>query len=108
MLNHASTSTLLEWVHESVFLFSPPQPLGGSGLRLTFEHRSRALLCLIHVADPATLEALSHTPRDKVKYVPSVLKLRNVSCSVNHVLHNFLNIIISVILEQSLFVSLFK
>ncbi|XP_060739087.1 kinetochore-associated protein 1 isoform X1 [Tachysurus vachellii] len=42
--------------------------LGGSGLRLTFEHRSRALLCLIHIADSATLEALSHTPRDKVKY----------------------------------------
>uniref|UniRef100_A0A8B9R6W8 Kinetochore associated 1 n=1 Tax=Astyanax mexicanus TaxID=7994 RepID=A0A8B9R6W8_ASTMX len=43
-------------------------PLGGSGLRLTFEHRSRALLCLIHIADSATLETLSHTPRDKVKY----------------------------------------
>ncbi|XP_046697965.1 kinetochore-associated protein 1 isoform X3 [Silurus meridionalis] len=42
--------------------------LGGSGLRLTFEHRSRALLCLIHIADSETLEALSHTPRDKVKY----------------------------------------
>ncbi|TSW89619.1 Kinetochore-associated protein 1 [Bagarius yarrelli] len=42
--------------------------LGGSGLRLTFEHRSRALLCLIHIADSATLEALSHSPRDKVKY----------------------------------------
>ncbi|XP_053510250.1 kinetochore-associated protein 1 isoform X3 [Ictalurus furcatus] len=42
--------------------------LGGSGLRLTFEHRSRALLCLIHLVDSATLEALSHTPRDKVKY----------------------------------------
>uniref|UniRef100_W5KXF6 Kinetochore associated 1 n=1 Tax=Astyanax mexicanus TaxID=7994 RepID=W5KXF6_ASTMX len=45
------------------------QPLGGSGLRLTFEHRSRALLCLIHIADSATLETLSHTPRDKVYYL---------------------------------------
>ncbi|XP_076843285.1 kinetochore-associated protein 1 isoform X2 [Brachyhypopomus gauderio] len=43
-------------------------PLGGSGLRLTFEHRSRVLLCLIHTADAATLEAISHTPSDKVKY----------------------------------------
>lgn len=53
----------------SLFCLSS-QLLGGSGLRLTFEHRSRALLCLIHIADSATLEALSHTPRDKVKYVP--------------------------------------
>ncbi|XP_060762821.1 kinetochore-associated protein 1 isoform X2 [Neoarius graeffei] len=52
----------------SSMLSAETWPLGGSGLRLTFEHRSRALLCLIHVADPATLEALSHTPRDKVKY----------------------------------------
>uniref|UniRef100_A0AAR2KKM6 RZZ complex subunit KNTC1/ROD C-terminal domain-containing protein n=1 Tax=Pygocentrus nattereri TaxID=42514 RepID=A0AAR2KKM6_PYGNA len=47
---------------------TPTTPLGGSGLRLTFEHRSRVLLCLIRIADSATLEALSHTPKDKVKY----------------------------------------
>ncbi|KAG7318542.1 hypothetical protein KOW79_018297 [Hemibagrus wyckioides] len=52
----------------SPILSAETWPLGGSGLRLTFEHRSRALLCLIHIADSATLEALSHTPRDKVKY----------------------------------------
>uniref|UniRef100_A0A4W4HM23 RZZ complex subunit KNTC1/ROD C-terminal domain-containing protein n=1 Tax=Electrophorus electricus TaxID=8005 RepID=A0A4W4HM23_ELEEL len=43
-------------------------PLGGSGLRLTFEHRSRTLHSLIHIADSTTLEALSHTPSDKIKY----------------------------------------
>uniref|UniRef100_A0A6Q2Z0M1 Kinetochore associated 1 n=1 Tax=Esox lucius TaxID=8010 RepID=A0A6Q2Z0M1_ESOLU len=31
-------------------------PLSSSGLRLTFCHRSRALLCLIHIGDPTTLE----------------------------------------------------
>ncbi|KAF5904768.1 kinetochore-associated protein 1, partial [Clarias magur] len=52
----------------SPILSAETWPLGGSGVRLTFEHRSRALLCLIHIADSPTLEALSHTPRDKVKY----------------------------------------
>ncbi|XP_062873879.1 kinetochore-associated protein 1 [Trichomycterus rosablanca] len=52
----------------SPILTAETWPLGGSGLRLTFEHRSRALLCLIHIADAATLQALSHTPRDKVKH----------------------------------------
>ncbi|KAI4889407.1 hypothetical protein NFI96_034091 [Prochilodus magdalenae] len=52
----------------SPILTAETWPLGGSGLRLTFEHRSRALLCLIHIADSTTLEALSHTPKDKVKY----------------------------------------
>ncbi len=46
---------------------SSVQPLGGSGLHLTFEHRSRALLCLTHLADPATLEALSNQPSGKIK-----------------------------------------
>ncbi|KAL7836428.1 hypothetical protein AOLI_G00277120 [Acnodon oligacanthus] len=52
----------------SPILTAETWPLGGSGLRLTFEHRSRVLLCLIRIADSATLEALSHTPKDKVKY----------------------------------------
>ncbi|XP_066511842.1 kinetochore-associated protein 1-like [Hoplias malabaricus] len=52
----------------SPILSAETWPLGGSGLRLTFEHRSRALFCLIHIADSATLEALSHTPSNKVKY----------------------------------------
>uniref|UniRef100_A0A671KN10 Kinetochore associated 1 n=1 Tax=Sinocyclocheilus anshuiensis TaxID=1608454 RepID=A0A671KN10_9TELE len=43
-------------------------PLGGSGLRLTFEHRSRALLCLTHLADAATLETLSNQPSSKIQY----------------------------------------
>uniref|UniRef100_A0A8C2I9L7 Kinetochore associated 1 n=1 Tax=Cyprinus carpio TaxID=7962 RepID=A0A8C2I9L7_CYPCA len=43
-------------------------PLGGSGLRLTFEHRSRALLCLTHLADAATLETLSNQPSSKIRY----------------------------------------
>ncbi|KAK3538624.1 hypothetical protein QTP86_008836 [Hemibagrus guttatus] len=60
--------TALEEICMEEWAKLPATPLGGSGLRLTFEHRSRALLCLIHIADSATLEALSHTPRDKVKY----------------------------------------
>uniref|UniRef100_A0A8C1L5N5 Kinetochore associated 1 n=1 Tax=Cyprinus carpio TaxID=7962 RepID=A0A8C1L5N5_CYPCA len=39
-----------------------------SGLRLTFEHRSRALLCLTHLADAATLETLSNQPSSKIRY----------------------------------------
>ncbi|XP_031422613.1 kinetochore-associated protein 1 isoform X1 [Clupea harengus] len=42
-------------------------PLGGSGSRLTFEHRSRALYCLSHIADGATLESLLQIPKTKVK-----------------------------------------
>ncbi|XP_043096489.1 kinetochore-associated protein 1 isoform X3 [Puntigrus tetrazona] len=52
----------------SPILTAQTWPLGGSGLRLTFEHRSRALLCLTHLADPATLEALSNQPSSKIKY----------------------------------------
>ncbi|XP_051529247.1 kinetochore-associated protein 1 [Myxocyprinus asiaticus] len=52
----------------SPILTAQTWPLGGSGLRLTFEHRSRALLCLTHLADAATLEALSNQPRGKIKY----------------------------------------
>uniref|UniRef100_A0AAR2K3S5 RZZ complex subunit KNTC1/ROD C-terminal domain-containing protein n=1 Tax=Pygocentrus nattereri TaxID=42514 RepID=A0AAR2K3S5_PYGNA len=66
---HCMTDTNVRVVHTShiqnIVLHCP---LGGSGLRLTFEHRSRVLLCLIRIADSATLEALSHTPKDKVKY----------------------------------------
>ncbi|XP_041954273.1 kinetochore-associated protein 1 isoform X1 [Alosa sapidissima] len=42
-------------------------PLGGAGSRLTFEHRSRALYCLSHIADGATLESLLQIPKNKVK-----------------------------------------
>ncbi|XP_063063837.1 kinetochore-associated protein 1 [Engraulis encrasicolus] len=40
---------------------------GGAGTRLTFEHRSRILYCLSHIADEATLEELLRIPRTKVK-----------------------------------------
>ncbi|KAJ8380268.1 hypothetical protein SKAU_G00010460 [Synaphobranchus kaupii] len=43
-------------------------PLSRSGPRLTFFHRSRALLCLVHIADPPTLETLLHIDRTKVQY----------------------------------------
>ncbi|KAJ8005659.1 hypothetical protein DPEC_G00120230 [Dallia pectoralis] len=43
-------------------------PLSSSGLRLTFCHRSRALLCLIHIADPTTLETQLHIPKSQVQY----------------------------------------
>lgn len=52
----------------SPVLTSQTWPLGGSGLRLTFEHRSRALLCLTHLTDAATLETLSNQPSSKIKY----------------------------------------
>uniref|UniRef100_A0A3B3RDN2 Kinetochore associated 1 n=1 Tax=Paramormyrops kingsleyae TaxID=1676925 RepID=A0A3B3RDN2_9TELE len=43
-------------------------PLSKSGRRLNFSHQARALLCLIHVADPSVLETLLHIPRNKVQY----------------------------------------
>ncbi|XP_061116053.1 kinetochore-associated protein 1 [Conger conger] len=43
-------------------------PLSRSGPRLTFSHRSRVLLCLVHIADPPTLETLLHIDRTKVQY----------------------------------------
>ncbi|CAG5923423.1 unnamed protein product [Menidia menidia] len=43
-------------------------PLSSCGPRLTFCHRTRALLCLIHLADPATLEAQFQIPRTKLLY----------------------------------------
>ncbi|RXN10649.1 kinetochore-associated 1 isoform X1 [Labeo rohita] len=52
----------------SPILTAQTWPLGGSGLRLTFEHRSRALLCLTHLADAATLETLSNQPSSKIRY----------------------------------------
>ncbi|XP_016317976.1 kinetochore-associated protein 1, partial [Sinocyclocheilus anshuiensis] len=52
----------------SPILTAQTWPLGGSGLRLTFEHRSRALLCLTHLADAATLETLSNQPSSKIQY----------------------------------------
>uniref|UniRef100_A0A673YPM6 Kinetochore associated 1 n=1 Tax=Salmo trutta TaxID=8032 RepID=A0A673YPM6_SALTR len=45
-----------------------PAPLSSSGPRLTFCHRSRALLCLIHIADPTTLETQLHIPKTQVQY----------------------------------------
>uniref|UniRef100_UPI003AAA84F6 kinetochore-associated protein 1 n=1 Tax=Centroberyx gerrardi TaxID=166262 RepID=UPI003AAA84F6 len=42
--------------------------LSSSGPRLTFCHRSRALLCLIRLADAATLEAQIKIPKTKIKY----------------------------------------
>uniref|UniRef100_A0A671UE54 Kinetochore associated 1 n=1 Tax=Sparus aurata TaxID=8175 RepID=A0A671UE54_SPAAU len=49
----------------SQFLFVP---LSTSGPRLTFCHRTRALLCLVRLADAATLEAQFKIPRTKINY----------------------------------------
>ncbi|XP_078106919.1 kinetochore-associated protein 1 isoform X1 [Sander vitreus] len=43
-------------------------PLSTSGPRLTFCHRTRALLCLVRLADSATLEAKLQIPRNKIQY----------------------------------------
>ncbi|XP_029017996.1 kinetochore-associated protein 1 isoform X2 [Betta splendens] len=42
-------------------------PLSSTGPRLTFCHRTRALLCLIRLADAATLEAQLQIPRTKIE-----------------------------------------
>ncbi|CAL8347314.1 unnamed protein product [Lota lota] len=52
----------------SPILTAETWPLGGSGLHLTYCHRSRALLCLIHLADAGLLEAHTQIPRSKTKY----------------------------------------
>ncbi|XP_035809725.2 kinetochore-associated protein 1 isoform X1 [Amphiprion ocellaris] len=43
-------------------------PLSTSGPRLTFCHRTRALLCLVRLADSATLEAQLQIPSNKILY----------------------------------------
>ncbi|XP_074493975.1 kinetochore-associated protein 1 [Sebastes fasciatus] len=42
--------------------------LSTSGPRLTFCHRTRALLCLVRLADSATLEAQLQIPRAQIQY----------------------------------------
>ncbi|XP_026199732.1 kinetochore-associated protein 1 isoform X2 [Anabas testudineus] len=43
-------------------------PLSTAGPRLTFCHRTRALLCLVRLADAAALEARLQIPRTKIQY----------------------------------------
>ncbi|XP_059192757.1 kinetochore-associated protein 1 isoform X1 [Centropristis striata] len=43
-------------------------PLSASGLRLTFCHRTRALLCLVRLTDLATLEAQLQIPRTEIHH----------------------------------------
>uniref|UniRef100_A0A8C5C1G0 Kinetochore associated 1 n=1 Tax=Gadus morhua TaxID=8049 RepID=A0A8C5C1G0_GADMO len=43
-------------------------PLGSGGPHLTYSHRSRALLCLIHLADAGLLETHTQIPRAKTRY----------------------------------------
>ncbi|XP_034727450.1 kinetochore-associated protein 1 isoform X2 [Etheostoma cragini] len=49
-------------------LIAETWPLSTSGPRLTFCHRTRALLCLVRLADSATLEAKLQIPRNKIQY----------------------------------------
>uniref|UniRef100_A0A669PTG3 Kinetochore associated 1 n=1 Tax=Phasianus colchicus TaxID=9054 RepID=A0A669PTG3_PHACC len=46
--------------------FASPQPIGVN--QLTFAHRSRALKCLLYLADTSTVESLFKKPIKKVKY----------------------------------------
>ncbi|XP_047447768.1 kinetochore-associated protein 1 [Mugil cephalus] len=52
----------------SPILSAETWPLSTSGPRLTFCHRTRALLCLVRLADAATLETQLQIPRDKILY----------------------------------------
>uniref|UniRef100_A0A8C3KUS0 Kinetochore associated 1 n=1 Tax=Calidris pygmaea TaxID=425635 RepID=A0A8C3KUS0_9CHAR len=47
-------------------VFLPPQPIGVT--QLTFVHRSRALKCLLYLADTKTVETLFKKPIEEVKY----------------------------------------
>jgi len=51
--------------HCVVPLPAPPQPIGVT--QLTFAHRSRALKCLLYLADTNTVESLFKKPIEKVK-----------------------------------------
>ncbi|XP_020511565.2 kinetochore-associated protein 1 [Labrus bergylta] len=52
----------------SPILSAETWPLSTSGPRLTFCHRTRALLCLVRLADAATLEAQLQIPSTKIQY----------------------------------------
>ncbi|XP_018523951.1 kinetochore-associated protein 1 isoform X1 [Lates calcarifer] len=52
----------------SPILSAETWPLSTSGPRLTFCHRTRALLCLVRLADADTLEAQLQIPRTKLQY----------------------------------------
>ncbi|KAK7933078.1 hypothetical protein WMY93_003974 [Mugilogobius chulae] len=43
-------------------------PLSSSGPRLTFCHRTRALLCLVRLTDAATLEKHTNIPRGQIQF----------------------------------------
>ncbi|CAL9708810.1 unnamed protein product [Knipowitschia caucasica] len=43
-------------------------PHSSSGPRLTFCHRTRALLCLVRLTDAVTLEAHTHIPRGQIQF----------------------------------------
>uniref|UniRef100_A0A6Q2ZN00 Kinetochore associated 1 n=1 Tax=Esox lucius TaxID=8010 RepID=A0A6Q2ZN00_ESOLU len=65
-----------------------------SGLRLTFCHRSRALLCLIHIGDPTTLETQLHIPKTQVQYyLKCYIYLSQLEAlNIPYTLETFLNI----------------
>uniref|UniRef100_A0A3P9A5V4 Kinetochore associated 1 n=1 Tax=Esox lucius TaxID=8010 RepID=A0A3P9A5V4_ESOLU len=71
-----------------------PAPLSSSGLRLTFCHRSRALLCLIHIGDPTTLETQLHIPKTQVQYyLKCYIYLSQLEAlNIPYTLETFLNI----------------
>ncbi|XP_026043472.1 kinetochore-associated protein 1 isoform X1 [Astatotilapia calliptera] len=54
--------------HLSPILTAETWPLSTSGPRLTFCHRTRALLCLVRLADAPILEAQLQTPITKIPY----------------------------------------
>ncbi|XP_062307937.1 kinetochore-associated protein 1 [Osmerus eperlanus] len=68
-------------------------PLSKSGPRLTFCHRSRALLCLLHLAPPAPLEAQLHIPRAQLRsYLKCYIYLSQLeTLNIPYTLKSFLS-----------------
>ncbi|XP_037536314.1 kinetochore-associated protein 1 [Nematolebias whitei] len=68
-------------------------PLGTSGPHLTFCHRTRALLCLVHLADAATLEAQLQIPRAKLRnYLKCYIFVSQLEAlSIPYTVQSFLN-----------------
>uniref|UniRef100_A0A8B9DTK3 Kinetochore associated 1 n=1 Tax=Anser cygnoides TaxID=8845 RepID=A0A8B9DTK3_ANSCY len=61
-----SDTDLLQTFTVFLLFFLPSQPIGVN--QLTFAHRSRALKCLLYLADTNTVETLFKKPIEKVKY----------------------------------------
>uniref|UniRef100_A0A8C4TIZ8 Kinetochore associated 1 n=1 Tax=Erpetoichthys calabaricus TaxID=27687 RepID=A0A8C4TIZ8_ERPCA len=54
--------------HSARILYTIATPISSSSVRLAFSHKSRALFCLLQIADEDTVVMLVKTPIEKVKY----------------------------------------